>query len=147
LSTNFTDETGESSEDLRASELRRALEEAGAPWSLEDDVDDEFHPPEFPLGGEPPPDAEPVDEVAPTEFATLLGENPPGNPDLARFCIEAGLLDPEVALSAKRLPHDQRRKPAEDQADIDSPQREQPVTPDVVAPPVFGERSDRVEPK
>jgi hypothetical protein len=147
MDTDFGDDGSESSEYLRAGQLRHALEEAGAPWSLDDDIGDEFRPPEFPLGGELPSDAPPVDQVAPTDFKTLLRENPPSDPDLARFCIEAGLLDPEVGLSAERSPHDQRLRPAEDLADLDRPQREQPLTPDDVAPPVFGERSDRVEPK
>jgi hypothetical protein len=148
MSANFGNNSPESSEHLRASQLRRALEEAGAPWSLDDDIDDEFHPPEFPLGGELPPDAPRVDQVAATDFKALLGENPPGDPDLARFCVEAGLLDPEVALSAERPPYDQRLRPAEDTPpDIESPYSDQPLAPDDVAPPLFGERSDRVEPK
>jgi hypothetical protein len=134
-------------ERLRASELRRALEEADAPWKLDEDIDDEAAPPEFPLGGELPPDAPPPDRVEPTDFKALLNENPPADPDLARFCVEAGFVDPEVALSATRPPPDERPTPDEETPpDIEGPSPEQPPAADDVAPPVFGERSEKVEP-
>lgn len=147
MSAESDGQGAEPSERLRASELRRALEEADAPWRLDDEVGDEARPPEFPLGGELPPDAPPVDQVEPTDFKALLGESPPADPDLARFCIEAGLLDPEVALSAARPPPDEQPRPDDETPpDIEGPSPEEPPTPDDVAPPVFGERAERVEP-
>jgi hypothetical protein len=148
MSRDANDEGAESGESLRASELRRALEETGAPWSLDDEMDDEARPPEFPPGGELPPDAPPADQVEPTDFKALLSENPPADPDLARFCIEGGLLDPELALSVERPPVDRRPTPDEETPpDIEGPAPEQPRAPDDVAPPLFGERAEKVEPE
>jgi hypothetical protein len=148
MSTDADNEGTESSEQLRASELRRALEETGAPWSLEDAVDDEARPPEFPLGGDVPLDAPPADKVEPTDLKAHLRENPPADPDLARFCIEAGLLEPELALSAERPPVDQRPRPDEEAPpDIEGPAGEEPLALDDLAPPLFGERAEKVEPE
>jgi hypothetical protein len=131
--------TDGSSSDLSASELRRALEEAGAPWRLEQDFSEDARPPAFPLGGEVPPDAPGGDEAEPIDFRTLLSGNPPADPELAQACIDAGLLDPDVALSVER--HRPGRE-APDQQPPSSPQAES----DDVAPPVFGERGSGGEP-
>jgi hypothetical protein len=132
---------------LTTRELRRALAEAGAPWSLARESDPERPPPRFPLGGEPPPNVPPPDRVEPTDLRALLRESPPGDPDLARACIEAGLLDPGNALSTERRRGD--RPPRQvDTTSADAERRApEPPAGDDVAPPQFGPRSDRVEPQ
>lgn len=147
MSTDSNDQDRESGERLRASELKRALEEADAPWLLDNDIGDEVSPPEFPLGGEVPPDAPKGDQAEPTDFAALLREHPPADPDLARFCIEAGLLDPGAALAAERPPPDQRPRPDEVTPDNGPRPLDQPPAPDDPAPPVFGERAEWKEPE
>lgn len=147
MSPGSNKQGGESGQRLRESELRRALEEADAPWRLDEEVGDEAGPPEFSLGGEVPPDAPQVDQVESTDFKALLTENPPADPDLARFCIEVGLVDPTLALSAERPPPDQRRGLDEGPPDIEPPVPEQPLAPDDLAPPVFGEGAEKVGPE
>ena len=132
--------TEDSSSGLSAGELRRALQEVGASWSLDPDLDEDARPPAFPLGGEVPPESPRGDEVEPIDFRALLSENPPADPELARVCIDLGLLDPDVAHSVER--HRPDREPAPDQPPSDTE-----AQPDDIAPPVFGERHGRVEPR
>jgi hypothetical protein len=124
---------------LSAGELRRALEASSASWSLDPEVDDDARPPAFPLGGEVPREAPRSDEVEPIDFRALLRENPPADPELARVCLDLGLLGPDDAPSVER--HRPNREPASDQ-----PSSAETQTDDI-APPVFGEGHGRVEPR
>jgi hypothetical protein len=132
--------TENSSSGLSAGELRQALEEAGGPWALDPDLDEDAPPPTFPLGGEVPVDALHGDEVEPVDFRASLSENPPADPELAQVCIDVGLLDPDVARSVGRRRPDQERAPGQEFSSGTEAQ------PDDVATPVFGERHGRVEP-
>jgi hypothetical protein len=123
---------------LPASVLRRALEDAGNPWSLDADVNDEASPPEFPLGGDPPPNAPRGDEVERTDFRALLQNNPPADPDLARVCVDAGLLDSQAVPSLQRRPRDQEAEGRVPDASHGPPPPE--AGPDDTAPPVFSDR-------
>jgi hypothetical protein len=136
-----------STSDLPIHELRRALEDAGAPWRLDGDFSEDARPPVFPLGGEVPLDAPRGDEVEPIDFRTLLNENPSGDPELAHVCMEARLLDPEVAPSLERYGTGRMptpdRQPTPDGEALSRPE----AGPDSTAPPVFGERGREGEPE
>ncbi|MGZ4250419.1 MAG: hypothetical protein ACXVUE_19185 [Solirubrobacteraceae bacterium] len=131
---------------LTAGELRRALAESDASWSIDPKIDDEASPPQFPLGGEVPPDAPPPDAARPTDFTRFLREHPPADPDLARACIDAGLLDPDAAPAAERVSVDTRTGGSD--ATAPEPGDRAPDLPAAtdLAPPQFGPRSDTVEP-
>ena len=131
---------------LTAGKLRRALAESDARWGIDPGIDDEANPPQFPLGGEVPRDAPSPDDAEPTDFKRLLHEHPPADPDLARGCIDAGLLDPDAAPAAARASVDQRAGGGDTTATEGRDRASDSADAGDLAPPQFGPRSDTVEP-